>query len=68
MLLPGRDIAVGRLRNVVHPQQQVLFRGDAFGARHEMEVAQQRHHVTGAGFLDGAVQTGQRADVNHAPL
>ena len=59
MLLAGRDIAVGRLRNVVHPQQQVLFRGDALGARHQMEVAHQRHHVTGAGFLDGAVQKRQ---------
>ena len=41
------------------PSSEVLFRGDALGARHQMEVAQQRHDVAGAGFLDGAVQKGQ---------
>ena len=59
MLLAGRDVAVGRLGDVVHAEHEVLVRGDALGARHQMDVAQQRHDVAGAGFLRRCGADGQ---------
>ena len=65
VLLAGMGVAVHRLDDVVHAEDQVVVRDDAVRPLHPVDHAQQRDDVARAGFVDGVVQAGEGADVNH---
>src|SRR5215218_5161916 len=68
MFVAGYHIAVERVGNVVHAENEVIVLEDAFGPLHEVHILEQGHDVARAGVQNSFLQTGEGADVNHGTL
>ena len=66
MLLGRRHVAVDVVGDVVHVEQQMVFRRNRRRPVHQRDVLDQRHDMARAGFAHGVVQAGKGTDVDHA--
>ena len=63
MVLPGEDMAVDRLADVGHAEEEVALSRDAGRARDHCADIDQGHEMAGAHRGDGFAQPGERGDV-----
>jgi hypothetical protein len=62
----GLNLARHRIDDVMDVQPQVIATRNLGRERHLVFYSQERNDMARAGRLDGLVQTGKRANVNHA--
>jgi hypothetical protein len=68
VLLGRHHIAVDVLVDVVHVEQQMIFRRDARGPVHQRDVLDQGHDMPRTAVAHGVVEAGEGTDVNHYRL
>ena len=59
MAVGGHDMAVERVDDVVHAEDEVLVGGDAGRPLHQIGLLEQRDQVAGADFFCRGVEAGE---------